>query len=581
MEGNPMDGILTRRAAMAGLGASAGLSLYVLAEILDRDLLPDRPVLALASFVGVFFFALLAMAGPLRIAQAALNALAVAGLTAALLTFASLRFDAAADLLESPIPVLAAIVLSATPLPFLIARQGPAGWRDYPALFTHSWTIAVRYAAAGLFVAIVWGLVLLSDTLLSIVGLRIIDHLLDLEPMPYLLTGAALGIGMAVVTELSDLVSPYLVLRLMRLLLPVVLVVMAVFVLALPVQGLSGLFGGLSVAATLLAMAGAAATLVTVSVDQDDSEAIDALWMTYAARALACLVSVFAALAGWAVWLRVAQYGWTPPRVFGALASGLSLAYGIAYLRAVFAGSAWMARLREGNIFMALVVISSAAVWLSVLNPYSLSAKDQLARFEAGETSLGALDIAELETWGRAGAQALASLEARAAEPGQEALAQYLANRTILQSSEGDDAALRAQLSGLLPLRPATATEARDAIVATIWPGLLPDLIESCLQTLSDGLPGCVLVVDDFWADTAGDEAILLYRQGPGAPGMLGFSLQNGSYRTRSVAELGSDSRALAGAEEILRAAQTDLPRLEPLPRYGLGLGDRILQILP
>jgi hypothetical protein len=586
MEGTPMDANLARRAAMAGLGAAGGLSLYGLGEILDRQLLSDRPILALASFVGVFFFALLAMAGPLRIGRAALSALGVALLTAALLTFASLRFDHAGDLLESPLPLLAALVLAAMPLPFVIAALGPFGWRDYPTLFSESWTIAVRYAAAGMFVIVFWGLIFLSDALLSIVGLRIIEHLLDQEAVPYLLTGAALGLGMAVVTELSDLVSPYLVLRLMRLLLPLVLVVMAVFVLALPVQGMSGLFGGLSVAATLLAMAGMAAMLVTVAVDQEDSEAIEPGWMTYATRALACLVAVFAGLAGWAVWLRVSQYGWTPPRVFGALASALSLAYGLAYLRAVLAGPNWMARLREGNVIMALVVIASAIAWLSVLDPYRLSARDQLARFEAGKTSLGKLDLAEMERWGRAGAAALARLEARAAEPGQEALARHLANRSASVAVEGDAAALREQLARLLPLRPVTAADTRDAILATVWPSLLPTLVESCLYLLEDGLPGCALVVADFWEDTSGPEAILLYRTGPGGLSALGFVAQDGTLRTQSVAELGSEGGAFAGAEfggaeDLLRAAQSDAPRLAPLPRYGLGLGNRVLQILP
>jgi hypothetical protein len=344
---------------------------------------------------------------------------------------------------------------------------------------------------------------------------------------------------------------------------------------------MSGLFGGLSVAATLLAMAGMAAMLVTVAVDQDDREAIEPSWMTYATRALACLVSVFAALAAWAVWLRVSQYGWTPPRVFGALASALSLSYGAAYLRAVLAGPNWMVRLREGNILMALVVIASAIAWLSVLDPYRLSAKDQLARFETGKTSLGALDLTEMERWGRAGATALARLEARATDPGQEALARHLANRSIIVAADGDAAVLRDQLSGLMPLRPMTATDTRDAILATIWPSLLPTLVESCLFLLEDGLPGCALVVADFWEDTAGPEAILLYRTGPGGLAALGFVLQDGAYRTQSVAELGSEGGAFTGGDDLLRAAQGDAPQLAPLPRRGLGLGGLIIQILP
>ena len=72
-----------------------------------------------------------------------------------------------------------------------------------------------------------------------------------------------LVLALAVVTELSDYVSPFLILRLLRLMLPPVLLVLAVFLLALPLRGLSGLFGGLSAAATLLAMVAAGATATT------------------------------------------------------------------------------------------------------------------------------------------------------------------------------------------------------------------------------------------------------------------------------------------------------------------------------
>ena len=82
--------------------------------------------------------------------------------------------------------------------------------------------------------------------------MEIISDLLDIDGVPFVLTGLVLGLAIAVVNELSDYVSPYLILQLLRLLLPVLVVVMAVFIVALPFRGLSGLFGGLSAAATLM-----------------------------------------------------------------------------------------------------------------------------------------------------------------------------------------------------------------------------------------------------------------------------------------------------------------------------------------
>ncbi|EEW23688.1 conserved hypothetical protein, partial [Rhodobacter ferrooxidans] len=303
-----MDRDTGQRLVLAGLGAAAGGCLYLLSEVFARDLLSDRLALALTAFAAAYFLALLALTGPLRLMQANAAALGVAVPVAGLLTWASLRYAAMPDLFERPAPVLAAVLLGLLPLPFVIAANGP-GWRDYPALFSASWTIVVRFAAAWLFVGVVWALILLSDKVLGIVGVTVIQDLLKLDAVPWLICGTTLGLALAVVTEMADLVSPYLILRLLRLLLPAVLVVMLVFIAALPFRGLSGLFGELSAAGTLLAMALVAATLVTTAIDQSDAEASQGPAMRRAAQGLALILPLPSGLALYAVGLRVAQYG--------------------------------------------------------------------------------------------------------------------------------------------------------------------------------------------------------------------------------------------------------------------------------
>ena len=57
---------IRQRAGMAALGALAGVSLYLLAKIVDENWLGDRIALALVSFAVVFFAGGLSMAGPVR-----------------------------------------------------------------------------------------------------------------------------------------------------------------------------------------------------------------------------------------------------------------------------------------------------------------------------------------------------------------------------------------------------------------------------------------------------------------------------------------------------------------------------------
>jgi len=581
-ESQAMTDVMRQRGLMALIGGLAGVSLYLLAKVLDRGLLDERAALALAAFAAAFFTALLALAGPLALRRAAVGAVGVAAVGAGLLVWASLRFDTVGQFIETPLWALTGTVLAFVPLPFVIAASGP-GWRDYPTLFGQAWTIVVRYAAAWLFVGAVWAVIWLSDALLGIVGLRVIEDLILVSFVPWVITGATLGLALAVVTELADLVSPYLILRLLRLLLPVVLVVMVVFVLALPLRGLTGLFGSLSAAATLLAMAAAAATLVTTAVDQTDLEATDSVLLGRATEGLALILPVPAGLGGYAVWLRVAQYGWTPDRVLAAVVAVLGLGYGVLYAVAVLRGAGWMARIRQANTTMALALMAAAALLLTpVLNPERIAANSQLARFSGGQTDVEALELATFEQWGRAGAAALTRLQELSLAPGQAALARRLAQSRsseplLAVAAEQVVAALREAM----PLRPAMAQATRDRLMAAIAPDEQRDWLTACLAPMADGRPGCVMVVGDFWPEQSGDEAIALLRQPDGYNRFEGLVTVDGQVQRRSVIVLPGFPPDGAQAEAMLQALQGDLPQVVPAPINQVTAGGFGLIILP
>ena len=467
-------------------------------------------------------------------------------------------------MLQPPQIALAGFVLATVPLPFWIAANG-AGWRSYPTLFGEAWSIVVRGGAACAFLGVVWGVIFLSDALLQVVGLRVIQNLLDVGPVAWLITGAVLGFGLAVVQELSDYVSPYLVLRLLRLLLPIVLVVTAVFLLALPLRGVSGLFGGLSVAFTLLAMAGAAATLVTTAVDQDDAQATQSAVLSWAARGMAVMLPVLAALGAWAVALRIGQYGVTPARVFAAEVAVLSLCYGVFYAVAVLRGAGWMARIRRANIWMAVALIGVAGASLTpALDAEAMSARSQAARLEDGRLTLAQLDVELWKRWGVAGAKAVAVLEERAKEPGQEALAQRLRNQGPDQGQ--DMAALLAQLVALLPLQPQTATATRDGYLAALDAYQVQRLIAACDRVLPNGAPGCVMVVGDLLPASPGEEAILASREAGGYVVYESYAFGEFGVQQRSVlSSTGPLPQDEAGVALIM-AWQAAPPATSPVP---------------
>ncbi|MBA4350062.1 MAG: DUF4153 domain-containing protein [Rhodobacter sp.] len=584
-----MSGLMQRRGLLAFTGALAGLSLWLLDEVSLRGGLPDRMHFFLMAFAIVFFGGLLAMAGPLRPGRAALSALPLAAGVAGLMLLASLRYDMVAEFHFADLSFAASFALCFLALPFLIAAAGP-GWRDYAALFSESWLLVVRVVMAWVFAGLIWGLIWLSDALLGLVGLGVIDWLMaEGGPLPGMVTGVALGVGIAVTVENADLLSPDLILRLLRVLAVPLLAVMAVFLVALPVQGLSRLPEGISAAVILLLLVACAVALVSAVVERDEALAAEGAVSARAAQGLMLLLPVPVALAGWALAQRVVQHGWTPERLFGVVLVVLAAGYALLYLRALLAGAGWRAWVRRGNLGMALAVMAAAALWLTpVLNADAISARSQLARLEAGQVTAADLDLAALERWGRAGALALERLETLALEPGQEALAERMAARTRERAESGDPVviaqeaeALLADLRAVMPVQPAGATATRDMLLAAIPAMELQSWIDACRSPLpGTERPGCVFVVADLWSDEPGEEALVLLREPSGFIRYEGLGLRGGEVQRRSVAAMSGVLPDRAEGEALIGALQDEPAALAPAPLNTLGVAGGIL-LLP
>ena len=561
-----------QRGMMALMGALAAGSLYALGQLTEAHWLSGRSALAVAVLAGVFFGGLLVTTGPLALRRSILAAAGVAVGVAALVTWASLRFAAPEGLGGSGLALLSALTLASLPWPFAIAAAG-MGWRDYPSLFRESWSIVVRVTLALIFTGIVWLVIYLSQELLGLVGVPVISVILSYDLAPWLITGTVLGLAMAVTNELADVLSPNLVLRLFRLLVPVVLVVMTLFLIALPLRGFATIFGAVSSTAVLLAMTAVAVTLVTSALDQEDALAASSTLMLQATRLLAAITSLPAGLAAWALWLRVADHGWTPSRLMAASAVGLGLAYGLAYLVASLGGRHWRERIRQANILMALVSMALAVLWLSALNPEAIAARSQLARIADGRTSVAEIDLYALQDWGLAGQAALDQLKERAKTdaPLAARLAALQAGQTEVTP---DPAALQRALAAALPLQPQTPqTEAlRDRILAGAFPSDLQGWQSRCDAHLPQGGPGCVLVVADFLPVISGDEAMLFTRSSDGFLMIEGFAFEGGTLTRHPVTSYGG---ALPGAEA--GAALIDQLQKTPAALAPLSLNQLVL----
>lgn len=570
------------RLVLGAMGALAGLCFYITLDFLP-DAMPDSPrlVMGLATLSGIFFTAALALAGPLRTVQALAAAALLAALATALFTWASFRFDTPGGFIQTGHPLVALAILSLVPLPFFISRGVEGRWTAYPALFAHSWDIVVRYAAAWVFVSVVWGVVWLSDTLLGIVGLTIIRDLMEIDPVPYVMTGFTLGVALAVVNELSDYVSSFLVLRLLRLLLPAVLVVVLIFIAALPFRGLSGLFGGLSVAATLMAMAMGATTLVTTALDADDANAVQSPQMRAAGQIMALVLPVLGVLAGVAIWWRVAAHGWSPDRLAAATLAALVLAYGAAYCGAVLLRRDWMGRIRRINVAMALVVMAAAALWLTpAIDPQRIATRHQIARFETGQVSADTLDLWTIgHDWGRAGEAGIAHL----AVLGEPRLDERLAAMGSATSRTGFEMGEQAETQGdqaeslraALPVRPDGAV-LPGGVLEAMRPWEFDMLAAACDLETPAGHPGCLALSVELAGAAPGPEVVVARLTVSGALEFMAYRREGGRYVPRTASFLEGTHVDSGGAQLLDRLFAGDYA-LNPVPAQTLDLGGRRL----
>lgn len=554
------------RAEMALVGALAGVAFWALVSKLPDILTHPQAYLAVASFVAGFLAVLLGMSGPHKVWRAATPALCLSLVAAALLTWSSMRFETLQAFTDAVHPIVAWIIFLGVGTPFSAALlRDHHSLRDYGHLFDVSWSILVRYSAGWLFVGICWAVLLLSNALLNIAGLTLIGDLLEYRVAPYLVSGLALGFGLSVVHEMRDYLSPFLVLRLLRLLVPVLLIVVVIFIAATFLQDSGALFGTLSRTATLLAVALAMIALVSIALDRGDSEAVGAGWMRMATAALAVLIPVLAGLAIYALWLRIAQYGWTPGRLVAATTAVIVAVYGCFYALSVAMRGAWMERIRQANIRVAVLMMFVVALWQTPLfNAEWLSTRSQVARVVSGAVSPQNAALWEMDReWGapgRAGLAQLSHLKDAAHADLQAQILRVQAAENNFSVGQHADQELRMQLAKTFVAHlqvPSTSAPVTAAMLSGWSKFRLQHL--STLCEAADA-PGCVAVLGAFTpsqpgpvgmmfipAEFGGYDVYALYHDDDGK------TLRRQKLAQKEQGELGREEmqRILSGAYEI------------------------------
>jgi hypothetical protein len=296
------------------------------------------------------------------------------------------------------------------------------------------------------------------------------------------------------------------------------------------------------------------------------------------------LLPVLVGLAAWALALRIGQHGWTPDRVCAAAALLVIAGYALSYALAVLRGAGWRGTIRQANVVMALVALANGVLWLTpLLSAERIAVRSQLARYEAGKIRAEELPVWEFaHEWGRAGADALEQLRRSAALPGQEALAQRIAqlDGAKLRGDMGESAsAVDARAAALRPvIRVVPEGEVLpEPLLEAIARMADADWAEGCVRMTAAGNPGCVVILADFGPAVPGRDALLLRESG--FETVLAFHETGARWMLARPVFLGPSGAPAGGA--LIDALIKGNGATEPAQIQALPLGARQVTVLP
>ncbi len=507
-------------------GGLAGFGFWVLSEAMTSSLLNERSLLFAASAGGALSFFVLSLFGGRGGVKACLwSTLVALGLGAAL-WWAAGRHDTMSGFFNLLYPQIGFTLILLIATPFL-AASGEGAVTRYATLFLNSWQIVVRHVVALFFTLMFWGLLTMSDAILRLVGLELIAVISAQSLLAWGLSGAVYGLAMGVARSFSDDLSPLLAVQLLRFFLPLVLAVSVVFIVAVPLRGWEDVLQGLSAASILIGFCLAALLMISAGIDAGAKTETKARFMRICVALMALVLPALAGLAAWAIWLRVAQYGWTPERLMAATMVAVLLIYGVAYALSVVLQGDWMARIREVNTGLAVACMVVALIWFTpFVVPERIAALSQSLRAIEG-ASARELPLRELAgQWGRAGQSALVQLEEMRPDL-QAAIAK--AKGEVAFDPPGDmsaqEAKMRKDLAALLPVYPKQDLPA-GALDELVWQDV-SDWLMACQKPVSNG-PGCAVVLADFGADLDKPAGVVLLRDTQHFVSAFAISMRDG-----------------------------------------------------
>jgi hypothetical protein len=330
----------------------------------------------------------------------------------------NIAFDVTADIWRSPpvrpSDILAAAILGFIIIPLLAHLDRSSKRWSYSALFETAWRNAMLSASSAALTGAFWVILFAGAMLMKSIGLEFIFDLIKKPifslPITGLIFSTAFSLGLARAEMIVALRRFWL--SISSWFLPLLMVFPVMWVIALPFTGLELLFKTHGAAFALLWFMALCIKFANAAYQDGASEQPYPHWLSKAIMYAWITLLVVAAIASWAMKLRIEQHGWTEDRVWGVFVLALASLYVVGYALAVRDRTSWMSTIGQTNIVVALVLCAGVLLLLSPLvDARRIAVNSQMSRLINGAISAEKIDYEYLR-WqaGRYGQDALEKL---------------------------------------------------------------------------------------------------------------------------------------------------------------------------
>ncbi len=398
---------------LAGLLGLAGLIVHFASDWEYGEVEPWR-----AALTGFFFF------GPLALAftwdrDSWKAPLVFASVLGAVMAGIAWRVASAENnYVDAEYWLAAAVVSAVLAIPLFQAGFHNRRWRtSYEDTHFHVWSDAICAAGALAFVGLSWLIITLLSELFRVIGIDILRDLMREDWFGWLFSGVTFGASLGVLRNQLKIIGTLqsVVMLVLSLVAVPFAFALVIFILAVLPSGLEVLWSATrSPTPLLLFCAAASFVLVNAIVRNNDAEASDSRVLRWSALVLALAILPLALMATVSTGTRIGEYGLSPERLWSLVAIIVAVAYGVAYFVAPIRGrlAHWMERVRGANMHLAVgTCVLALFLALPILDFGALSAKNQIARLDAGVVEVDEFDFQALRwDFGDAGRKALERL---------------------------------------------------------------------------------------------------------------------------------------------------------------------------